>query len=91
MKSDLRKRSKNKYCRFHHDHGYDTHECYDLKQKIEALIKHGKLKHFIGQEQKDERQSLKNDPRVRVEEPPQEEPLLGKGDCRGINSMRLIQ
>ena len=70
LKSDLRKQSKNKYCRFHHDHRHDTHECYDLKQKIEALIKHGKLKNFIRQEQKDEQQSLKNDPRVRVDEPP---------------------
>ena len=31
MKGDPNKRNKNKYCRFHRNHGYDTDECYDLK------------------------------------------------------------
>ena len=31
LKSDPTKRSRNKYCRFHHDHGHDTADCYDLK------------------------------------------------------------
>ena len=31
LKSDPSKRSRNKYYRFHHDHGYDTADCYDLK------------------------------------------------------------
>ena len=39
MKGDPNKRNKNKYCRFHKDHGHDTHKCYDLKQQIENLIK----------------------------------------------------
>ena len=39
LKGDPNKRSKDKYCRFHRDHGYDTTDCYDLKQQIEALIK----------------------------------------------------
>ena len=32
LKSDPSKRSRNKYCRFHHDHSHDTVGCYDLKQ-----------------------------------------------------------
>ena len=48
MKSDPSKRNKSKYCRFHRDHGHDTDKCYDLKQRIEALIKQGKLKNFLG-------------------------------------------
>ena len=32
LKSDPTTRSRNKYCRFHHDHGHDTADCYDLKQ-----------------------------------------------------------
>ena len=43
LKGDPSKRSRDKYCRFHRDHGYDTSECYDLNQQIEALIRQGKL------------------------------------------------
>ena len=43
LKGDPNKRSKDKYCRFHRDHGHDMADCYDLKQQIEALIKQGKL------------------------------------------------
>ena len=39
LKSDPNKRSRDKCCRFHRDHGYDTADCYDLKQQIEALIR----------------------------------------------------
>ena len=38
LKSDPSKRSRNKYCYFHHDHGHDTADCYNLKQQIEAFI-----------------------------------------------------
>jgi len=38
LKGDPSKRSRDKYCRFHWDHGHNTFECYDLKQQIEALI-----------------------------------------------------
>ena len=39
MKGGPSKRSRDKYCRFHHDHRHDTFDCYDLKQQIEALIR----------------------------------------------------
>ena len=31
LKGDPNRRSKDKYCRFHQDHGHDTANCYDLK------------------------------------------------------------
>ena len=31
LKGDPNRRSKDKYCRFHRDHGHDTADCYDLK------------------------------------------------------------
>ena len=43
LKGDLNKRSRDKYCHFHCDHGHDKSDCYDLKQQIEALIWQGKL------------------------------------------------
>ena len=56
MKGDPNKRNRNKYCRFHRDHGHDTDECFDLKQQIENLIRQGKLRSFLGRDHKDEKQ-----------------------------------
>ena len=53
LKSDPSKRSRNKYCRFHRDHGHVTADCYDLKQQIEALIREGKLQKFVSKERAD--------------------------------------
>ena len=39
LKGDPNKRLRDKYYRFHRDHKHDTADCYDLKQKIEALIR----------------------------------------------------
>ena len=41
------KRSRDKYCHFHRDHGHDTFDYYNLKQQIEALIRQGKLQRFV--------------------------------------------
>ncbi|XP_030941911.1 uncharacterized protein LOC115966923 [Quercus lobata] len=53
LKSDPNKRSRDKYCRFHHDHGHDTADCYDLKQQIEALIRQRKMQKFVSKERTD--------------------------------------
>ena len=53
LKSDPSKRSRNKYCCFHRDHGHDTADCYDLKQQIEALIREGRLQKFVSKERTD--------------------------------------
>ena len=53
LKGDPNRRSRDKYCCFHRDHGYDTTDCYDLKQQIEALIKQGKLQKFVRKERVD--------------------------------------
>ena len=55
MKGDPNKPNRNKYCRFHKDHGHDTDECFDLKQQVENLIRQGKLKSFLGRDHKDEK------------------------------------
>ena len=59
MKGDPNKCNRNKYCRFHKDHGYDTDECFDLKQQIENLIRQGKLRNFLGRDHKDEKLKAK--------------------------------
>ena len=53
LKGDPHKRSRDRYCRFHHDHGHDTFDYYDLKQQIEALIRQGKLQRFVSKERTD--------------------------------------
>ena len=50
LKGDPNRRSKDKYYRFHRDHGHDMADCYDLKQQIEALIKQEKLQRFVRKE-----------------------------------------
>ena len=41
MKGNPNKHNRNKYCCFHKDHGPDTDEYFDLKQKIENIIRQG--------------------------------------------------
>uniref|UniRef100_A0A2N9EHL8 RNase H type-1 domain-containing protein n=1 Tax=Fagus sylvatica TaxID=28930 RepID=A0A2N9EHL8_FAGSY len=50
------KRPRDKYCRFHRDHGHNTEDCYDLKKQIEELIKQGKLQRFVERDQREGRQ-----------------------------------
>ncbi|XP_065631176.1 uncharacterized protein LOC136068225 [Quercus suber] len=59
MKGDPNKHNKNKYCRFHRDHGHDTDECYNLKQQIDNLIRQGKLRHFVERGHNDEKLKAK--------------------------------
>ena len=59
MKGDPNKRNRNKYCRFHRDHVYDTDEYFDLKQQIENLIRQGKLRNFLRRDYKDEKLKAK--------------------------------
>ena len=53
LKGDSSKRTRDKYCSFHRDHGHDTANCYDLKHQIKALIRLGKLQRFISKERAD--------------------------------------
>uniref|UniRef100_A0A2N9GA07 Uncharacterized protein n=1 Tax=Fagus sylvatica TaxID=28930 RepID=A0A2N9GA07_FAGSY len=53
--TDPDKRPRDKYCRFHRDHGHNTKDCYDLKRQIEELIKQGKLQRFIEKGQREGR------------------------------------
>nr|XP_023927640.1 uncharacterized protein LOC112039031 [Quercus suber] len=62
LNGDPNRRSRDKYCHFHRDHGHDTADCYDLKQQIEALINQGKLQKFVSKEKADPA-PLKHPPR----------------------------
>jgi hypothetical protein len=47
IRTPLTKRSNQKYCEYHCDHGHWTEECLSLKKEIEMFIRQGKLKEFV--------------------------------------------
>uniref|UniRef100_A0A2N9FQE6 Integrase catalytic domain-containing protein n=1 Tax=Fagus sylvatica TaxID=28930 RepID=A0A2N9FQE6_FAGSY len=74
--TDPDKRPRDKYCRFHRDHGHNTEDCYDLKRQIEELIKQGKLQRFIEKGQREGRPKGARQQRPPGEAPPR--PPLGE-------------
>ncbi|XP_059627710.1 uncharacterized protein LOC132270548 [Cornus florida] len=48
LKANPTKRSRDKYCRFHRDHGHNTEDCFDLKNQIENLVHKGEIKVISG-------------------------------------------
>ena len=55
---------KNKYCRFHKDHGHNTEDCRDLKEQVKELIRKGKLQKYM---KKNEYNKSRNDHRSQYE------------------------
>ena len=41
------RKDRNKYCRFHQDHGHRTNKCRNLKDQVETLIWQGKLQKYV--------------------------------------------
>jgi BarA-like signal transduction histidine kinase len=74
--TDPDKRPRDKYCRFHRDHGHNTEDCYDLKRQIEELIKQGNLPRFIEKGQREGRPQGARQQRPPGEAPPR--PPLGE-------------
>ena len=47
MRAPIERRNMAKYCKLHKDRGHDTAECFQLRDKIEALIQEGYLQEYI--------------------------------------------
>uniref|UniRef100_A0A2N9G1W1 Uncharacterized protein n=1 Tax=Fagus sylvatica TaxID=28930 RepID=A0A2N9G1W1_FAGSY len=75
LMTDPDKRPRDKYCRFHRDHGHNTEDCYDLKRQIEELIKQGKLQRFVERGQREGRPQGTRQQRPPVEVLPRPPPL----------------
>ena len=45
-------RDKRRYCAYHESSGHSTHECHQLKDEIESLIREGKLTDWVVREVK---------------------------------------
>ncbi|XP_022870705.1 uncharacterized protein LOC111389949 [Olea europaea var. sylvestris] len=52
MKSSPDTRDRGKYFEFHRDHGHTIDDCHALQREIEALIKRGFLKNYIGHDKR---------------------------------------
>ncbi|XP_022158583.1 uncharacterized protein LOC111025038 [Momordica charantia] len=69
LRGEPEKRNKDKYCRFHRDHGHNTSNCWELKCQFEDLIQDGYFKKFVGKprsnsvEKKEERKRSRTPPR----------------------------
>jgi hypothetical protein len=50
MRTPSTKRSNQKYCEYHRDHGDWTKECLSLEKEIEMFIRQGKLKEFVAKD-----------------------------------------
>ena len=72
LRSDLTKRSKDLYYRFHRDHGHTTEDCYALKQQIEALIRQGKLGKFVRRDNQQTRPPRQEENKDRQEDRPRD-------------------
>ncbi|XP_010245427.1 PREDICTED: uncharacterized protein LOC104588977 [Nelumbo nucifera] len=70
MKTQGNKRNHDKYCKFHRDHGHDTENCFDLRNHIEDLIRHGYLGGFIDKSEKPTQQEQ----RTEIARPPPRAP-----------------
>nr|XP_017247956.1 PREDICTED: uncharacterized protein LOC108219166 [Daucus carota subsp. sativus] len=56
-------KNKDKYCEYHESTGHDTHECRQLKEEIELLIKEGQLNEWIVREARSRRDTRAKDRR----------------------------
>jgi hypothetical protein len=82
--TDPDKRPRDKYCRFHRDHGHNTEDCYDLKRQIEELIKQGKLQRFVERGQREGRPQGTRQQRPPVEVLPRPPPPPPLGEIHVI-------
>ena len=80
MRTHLGKHNPNKFCLYHRDHGHDTKECIQLRDKIEELIRRGRLDRFIRRRPKgreDRPRALPQPELPRREEQPGDRPPIG--------------
>ena len=47
LRTDPQRHNRSRYCHYHRDHGHDTSDCYELKDKIEELIQKGELRQYV--------------------------------------------
>ena len=80
-------RDKNKYCRFHKDHGHNTKDCRDLKEQIEELIQKGKLQNYV---KKGQYSKFRDDNKTQHESFSRNDDHLSQPPCRVIGEINTI-
>ncbi|XP_030935997.1 uncharacterized protein LOC115961094 [Quercus lobata] len=80
-------RDKRKYCHFHKDHGHYMKDCKDLKEKIEELIRKGKLQKFM---KKGDSSRSRNDNKGQHEAPQRDEDHMPLCPQSAIGEIKTI-
>nr|GEW99723.1 reverse transcriptase domain-containing protein [Tanacetum cinerariifolium] len=60
MFGSRRSRDMSKYCHFHEDYGYDTNDCYQLRNQIEEAMKSWQLSYLVKGIKKEKIKAFKN-------------------------------
>ncbi|KAL5854817.1 hypothetical protein ACOSQ4_004619 [Xanthoceras sorbifolium] len=47
MRTPIRTRNMNKFCKYHNEAGHNMSECYELRDEIEGLIRRGRLGDYV--------------------------------------------
>ncbi|XP_010242582.1 PREDICTED: uncharacterized protein LOC104586896 [Nelumbo nucifera] len=66
MKMQSNKRSRDKYCEFHRDHGHDMENFFDMHNHIEDLIRGGYLGGFVDKSEKPVQEEQRTERRIAV-------------------------
>ena len=94
INTPIERRDKNKYCRFHQDHGHCIDECRHLKDYVETLIRQGKLHKFI-KKTRPQRYQRKDDqdrtPEVKDSKPPAGEIKTISGGLMASGTLKSLK
>ena len=63
MRTPSTKRDRDKYCRYHRDHGHDTDDCWRLKAEIEKLVQKGHLQDYVARSDNPPKDNRRDDRR----------------------------
>ncbi|XP_023918198.1 uncharacterized protein LOC112029742 [Quercus suber] len=80
-------RDKNKYCRFHKDHGHYKENCWGLKEQIEELIRKGKLQKYV---KKGEFSKFRDNKKGQHESPSRDEDNTSLSPQNVIREIKMI-
>ncbi|GAV65855.1 LOW QUALITY PROTEIN: hypothetical protein CFOL_v3_09369, partial [Cephalotus follicularis] len=90
MRSRVKKRDVEKYCRYHRDHGHDTEECRQLKNQIEDLIRKGHLRKYVDRDAPQGRREQRREVAPRQQDKQQQQQQQPRGGDEEVISFSEV-